>query len=134
MSSSPSATTATSSASTGMTSTTPGMVPATTSSIVMAAVSITLTSLLLTSWVAAILGTFVILRLEPISSVVVVVLLRHLPHVVILIDVKMHRRQPIAPEASLWLDFGIAVEGRRRRTKGSVRVCCQWAAAGKLCR
>ena len=111
VSSSSSATTSASSASTGMTSTTPGMVPTTTSSIAVAVVSIRLTALLLTSLVAVLLGTFV-LRLEPIISIVVVSL-RQLPHFVILIDVKMHRRQPVARETSLWLDFGIAVEGRR---------------------
>ena len=126
----PTSATASTTATTGMSTTTTGMVPPAASSIpVVPAVSIALIALP-TSLVAAIfLGTLIILRLEPIISIGVVCLLRVLPHVVILLHVKMHRRQlPVAHKTtgSLRLEFGIALEGHRRRTKTSVRVFCLW--------
>ena len=83
-------------ASTGMSTTTAttGMVPpAASSTPVVAVVSIALIALATSFTVAiGILRTLTILRLEPIISIGVVCLLHHLPHVVLLLHVKMHRR------------------------------------------
>ena len=116
-------------ASTGMSTTTAttGMVPPAASSIPgVATVSISLRALPMSLVAAILLGTLIILlRLEPIISIGVVCLLRVLSHVVILLHVKMHRRQlPVAHKTTgtLWLEFGIALEGPRCRTKASARV------------